>query len=279
MNFTKMHGAGNDYVYVNCFEEKLNCDLSDLAIKVSDRNFGIGSDGLILIEPSSVSPAKMRMFNADGSEAEMCGNGLRCVAKFVYEHGIHSEPEFDLETGCGLKRVQLNVDGSRVESVTINMGQPILEAKQIPSRFQESPVVNQKIEVLGREFLVTSLSMGNPHCVILVDELNDDLVKGFGSEIEKHEQFPAKTNVEFVEVISKTHLRQRTWERGAGETLACGSGASAVCVAGVLTRRTERKVKISLSGGDLELDWRESDNSVYKTGPAVEVYSGTWLLS
>ncbi len=279
MNFTKMHGAGNDYVYVNCFEEKLNCDLSALAVKVSDRHFGIGSDGLILIEPSSIAPAKMRMFNSDGSEAEMCGNGLRCVAKFVYDHGIHSESEFDLETACGLKRVKLNVEGSSVDSVTINMGQPILEAEQIPSGFQQSPVVNQKIEVLESEFLVTCLSMGNPHCVVFVDQLSDELVEGFGPEIEKHEYFPAKTNVEFVEVLSKTHLRQRTWERGAGETLACGTGASAVCVAGVLTDRTERKVKISLSGGDLNLDWRESDGSVYMTGPAVEIYSGTWLVA
>jgi len=277
MHFTKMHGAGNDYVYVNCFKEKLDCDLSDLAIAVSNRNFGIGSDGLILIEPSDSSAARMRMFNSDGSEAEMCGNGLRCVAKFVYDHGIHREPEFKIETGCGLKGVTLDIEGEVVNSVTINMGEPVLTAGDIPSTFSDSPVVEQSIEVSGAEFKVTSLSMGNPHCVVFVDELTDELVQTVGPKIENHQVFPARTNVEFVQILSDSHLRQRTWERGAGETLACGSGASAVCVAGVMANRSAREVKISLEGGDLKLEWQESDNSVYMTGPAVEVFSGTWF--
>ncbi|MFN3153466.1 diaminopimelate epimerase [Bremerella sp.] len=276
LRFTKMHGAGNDYVYVNCFEEQLPAPPEKLAPLVSDRHFGIGGDGLILITPSEVADARMRMFNADGSEAEMCGNGLRCVAKYVYDHSIAKKDQLALETGAGVLSVQLETDGDLAKRVTVNMGEPILDAAKIPTTFGESPVVNQRLEAGGREFEVTCVSMGNPHCVIFVDKADDDLVLKIGPQIEKAAQFPARVNVEFIEIISPTEVRQRTWERGSGETLACGTGASAVCVAGVLTGKLERKILNHLLGGDLELHWNEADNHVYMTGPAEEVFSGIW---
>lgn len=276
MRFTKMQGAGNDYVYVNCFEEKLPVDVAPLAIKISDRHFGVGGDGLILICPSDKADARMRMFNADGSESEMCGNGLRCVAKYVYDHGICKRERLNLETGRGVLTVDLEVANGKAQQVRVNMGEPILNAEKIPTKFSGEKVVNQKLQVADREFEVTCVSMGNPHCVIFVPKATDELVLQYGPKIEHHVNFPARVNVEFVEVVSRTELKQRTWERGSGETLACGTGASAVCVAGVLTGRTDRKVLIHLLGGDLRLDWNEADNHVYKTGPAVEVFSGTW---
>ncbi len=278
LRFTKMHGAGNDYVYVNLFEEQLPTAPEKLAPLVSDRHFGIGGDGLILITPSEVADARMRMFNADGSEAEMCGNGLRCVAKYVYDHGIAKKDKLDLETGAGVLSVELETDGNLAKRVTVNMGEPILDATKIPTTFGQSPVVNQKLEAGGREFDVTCVSMGNPHCVIFVDKADDDLVLKIGPQIEKAAQFPARVNVEFIEIISPTEVRQRTWERGSGETLACGTGASAVCVAGVLTGKLERKILNHLLGGDLELHWNEADNHVYMTGPAEEVFQGVWTV-
>lgn len=276
MRFTKMQGAGNDYVYVNCFEEKLPVDVAPLAIKISDRHFGVGGDGLILICPSDKADARMRMFNADGSESEMCGNGLRCVAKYVYDHGICKRERLNLETGRGVLTVDLEVANGKAQQVRVNMGEPILNAEKIPTKFSGEKVVSQKLQVADREFEVTCVSMGNPHCVIFVPKATDELVLHYGPKIEHHVNFPARVNVEFVEVVSRTELKQRTWERGSGETLACGTGASAVCVAGVLTGRTDRKVLIHLLGGDLRLEWNEADNHVYKTGPAVEVFSGTW---
>ncbi|QDU74905.1 Diaminopimelate epimerase [Bremerella volcania] len=276
LRFTKMHGAGNDYVYVNLFEEHLPAPPEKLAPLVSDRHFGIGGDGLILITPSEVADARMRMFNADGSEAEMCGNGLRCVAKYVYDHGIAKKDQLALETGAGVLSVQLETDGDLAKRVTVNMGEPILDAAKIPTTFGESPVVNQRLEAGGREFEVTCVSMGNPHCVIFVDKADDELVLKLGPQIEKAAKFPARVNVEFIEIISPTEVRQRTWERGSGETLACGTGASAVCVAGVLTGKLERRILNHLLGGDLELHWNEADNHVYMTGPAEEVFSGIW---
>ncbi len=278
LRFTKMHGAGNDYVYVNLFEEQLPTAPEKLAPLVSDRHFGIGGDGLILITPSEVADARMRMFNADGSEAEMCGNGLRCVAKYVYDHGIAKKDKLDLETGAGVLSVELETDGNLAKRVKVNMGEPILDATKIPTTFGQSPVVNQKLEAGGREFDVTCVSMGNPHCVIFVDKADDDLVLKIGPQIEKAAQFPARVNVEFIEIISPTEVRQRTWERGSGETLACGTGASAVCVAGVLTGKLERKILNHLLGGDLELHWNEADNHVYMTGPAEEVFQGVWTV-
>jgi len=278
MRFTKMHGAGNDYVYIDCFQEKLEGDLAELARKISDRHFGVGGDGMILIRPSEVADARMQMFNADGSEAEMCGNGVRCVAKYVYDHGIARKESLKIETGAGVLQLKVEVENGRVSQVRVDMGEPILVAEQIPTTLPGSPVVEVPLEAAGRRFKVNCVSMGNPHCVTFVDELNDDWVLGVGPHVERHEHFPRRVNAEFVEVISPTEVKQRTWERGSGETLACGTGASAVCVAGVLSGRTERKILVHLLGGDLTLEWNEADNHVYMTGPATEVFSGEWTL-
>ncbi|QDU27313.1 Diaminopimelate epimerase [Anatilimnocola aggregata] len=277
MRFTKMQGIGNDYVYVNCFQEPFPRDPAELAKQVSDRHFGVGSDGLILICPSNQgADAWMRMFNADGSESEMCGNGLRCVAKYVHDHGIKKSPQLRLQTGNGILTVDLEVKNGKAERVRVNMGKPILEAEKIPTKLVGSPPVNVTLEANGRQFEVTAVSMGNPHCVIFVPAATDELVLGFGRHIETSPLFPKRVNVEFVEVLSRGEVRQRTWERGSGETLACGTGASAVCVAGVLSGRTDRRIVNHLLGGDLELEWNEQDGCVYKTGPAVEVFSGDW---
>jgi diaminopimelate epimerase len=277
MRFTKMQGAGNDYVYVDCFSQPFPADPAELARKISDRHFGVGGDGLILICPSdSGADARMRMYNNDGSESEMCGNGLRCVAKFVYDHRIAKKPQLRLQTGRGVLSVDLERKNDRVERVTVNMGPPILESAQIPTLIPGDPPVNADLTVAGRTFQVTAVSMGNPHCVIYVEKATDELVLGFGPKIEHAPQFPRRVNVEFIEIISPREVRQRTWERGSGETLACGTGASAVCVAGVLTGRTERRIINHLLGGDLELEWSEADHNVYMTGPAVEVFTGEW---
>lgn len=276
MRFTKMHGAGNDYVYVNGWEETLPADLPGLARRISDRRFGVGGDGLILILPSTVADARMQMFNADGSEAEMCGNGIRCVAKYVYDHGLARRSELRIETKAGILSLSVTTVQGRVDKVRVDMGPPILAAERIPTTLAGDPVVNAELNVGGRRFEVTSVSMGNPHCVIFVAQASDELVLGFGPQIETDAHFPARVNVEFVEVVNRHEVRQRTWERGSGETWACGTGASAVCVAGVLTGLTERRIVNHLRGGDLELDWQEADNHVYLTGPAVEVFSGQW---
>jgi len=274
MKFTKMHGAGNDYVYIDGFAETVS-DPAALAIKVSDRHFGVGSDGLILILPSEVADVRMRMFNADGSEAEMCGNGVRCVAKYARDHGLVSGDEIRVETGAGVLPLQLAfaADGT-VERVRVNMGMPRLMAGEIPTTLTaDGMVVNVRLEVLDKTFAVTCVSMGNPHCVIYVDDVDTFPVATYGPAIENHPAFPKRINVEFVEIVSPTEVRQRTWERGAGETLACGTGASAVTVAGVLTGRTERSLVNHLRGGDLFLEWCEA-GEVLLSGPAVEVFSG-----
>ena len=278
MKFTKMHGAGNDYVYVNAFEESLPADLPALSVAMSHRHFGIGADGLIVIHPSDVADARMQMFNADGSESEMCGNGIRCVAKYVYDHGICRNESLKIETGAGVLSLEAEVTDGKVERVRVDMGEPILEAVQIPTGFEDSPVVNQSLEIDGQTFEVTCVSMGNPHCVIYVEQATDELVLGVVPKIENHPVFPARVNVEFIEVKSVSEVSQRTWERGSGETWACGTGASAVCVAGVLTGRTQRRIQNHLLGGDLELYWDEDSNHVFMTGPATEVYSGDWPL-
>lgn len=276
MRFTKMHGAGNDYVYIDCFADPVPTDVVTLAQQISHRHFGVGSDGLILIRPSDRAAARMQMYNADGSESEMCGNGLRCVAKYVYDHGIVKQTSFDLETGAGIKHVDVEVVQGKVARVRVDMGEPILEAARIPTRLPGSPVVNQVLAVADKKLTVTSVSMGNPHCIVFVEQASDELVLGVGPHVEKSPEFPARVNVEFVEVISRSEVRQRTWERGSGETWACGTGASAVCVAGVLSGRTERRIINHLLGGDLELHWDERDNHVYMTGPATEVFTGEW---
>ena len=275
MKFTKMHGAGNDYVYVDCFTEKIPHDIARLSIAVSDRHTGVGADGLILICPSEIADARMRMFNADGSESEMCGNGVRCVAKYVYDHGIARQNQLKIETGRGVLTLDLEITRGLVDRVRVNMGTPILEGSKIPTTLPGDPPVRRKLSAGGREFEVTCVSMGNPHCVTFVDQLNDDWVLRVGPEVERHPVFPRRVNAEFIQVISPTEFRMRVWERGSGETQACGTGACASAVAGVLTGLTERRVMAHLPGGDLELDWSDTGD-VYLTGPAVEVFSGDW---
>jgi diaminopimelate epimerase len=274
MKFTKMQGAGNDYVYVNCFEERVE-NPGQLAIRVSNRNFGIGSDGLILILPSEKADVRMRMFNSDGSESEMCGNGVRCVAKYAYDHGLVAKKEITAETGAGVLTLQLFTDsGNLVDKVRVNMGVPRLTRAEIPMQGNgPDRVVAEPLNIMHTAFSITCVSMGNPHSVIFVDDVERFQVDKYGPLIENHDIFPRRTNVEFVQIISPCEVRQRTWERGAGETLACGTGASAVCVAGALNGLTEKKILNHLSGGDLELEWAE-DGNVYMTGPAVEVFSG-----
>jgi diaminopimelate epimerase len=276
MRFTKMHGAGNDYVYVDCFAEPVPANIPELACRISDRRFGVGGDGLILIRPSERADARMQMFNADGSEAEMCGNGIRCVAKYVYDHGICRRDQLRIETGRGVLDLTVEVSGGLVQRVRVDMGEPILEAARIPTTLPGSPVVEAPLTVAGRTLSATAVSMGNPHCVIFVDQATDELVLGLGPKIETDPHFPARVNVEFIEVLGPGEVRQRTWERGSGETWACGTGASAVCVAGVLTGRTARRIVNHLRGGDLELFWNETDNHLYMTGPATEVFTGDW---
>jgi diaminopimelate epimerase len=276
MQFTKMHGAGNDYVYVDCFAQPVPDRLPELAQRIADRRFGVGGDGMILIRPSQRADARMQMFNADGSEAEMCGNGIRCVAKYVYDHGICRRDELRIETGTGVLAVRVETDGGLVRQVRVDMGEPILDAAAIPTTLPGTPVADVPLEVAGRRVTVTSVSMGNPHCVIFVPEATDELVLGLGPQIETDPHFPARVNVEFVEVLGPGEVRQRTWERGSGETWACGTGASAVCVAGVLTGRTARRIVNHLRGGDLVLEWNAADGRVYMTGPAEEVFQGQW---
>lgn len=276
MKFVKMHGAGNDYVYIDGFQESIS-DPAALAVEVSNRNFGIGSDGLILILPSSLADVKMRMFNSDGSEAEMCGNGVRCVAKYAYDHGLVAKEVVTVETGAGILTLQLYPDAAgRIEKVRVNMGLPRLTRGEIPLTGEPTAqVVNAPLTILDQTFAITCVSMGNPHCVIFVDDVTNFPVAKYGPLIEHHPLFPRRTNVEFVEIHSRDEVRQRTWERGAGETLACGTGASAVIVAGVLTGRTERKIRNLLAGGELELEWSEA-GPVFMTGPAVEVFAGEY---
>lgn len=275
MKFTKMQGAGNDYVYVNCFEETLQQDISRLAIEVSDRHTGIGGDGLILICPSEKADAQMRMFNADGSESEMCGNGVRCVAKYVYDHGIAPQQNLKIETGAGILSLDLEVTGQKVSQVRVNMGKPILTSSEIPTLLPGDPPVNVDLD-LGKETLqVTCVSMGNPHCITFVEEITDHWVHVIGPQVEVHPMFPNKINAEFIQVMSPGELKMRVWERGSGETQACGTGACASAVAGVLTGQSERNVLIHLPGGDLRLEWADTDE-VFMTGPAVEVFQGIW---
>jgi diaminopimelate epimerase len=274
MRFTKMQGAGNDYIYVDCFHSKPPSDPVALARKISDRHFGVGGDGLILVCPSEKADARMRMFNADGSEAEMCGNGVRCVAKFVYDHGIAKKPTLAIETGRGVLKLELDVAGDKVRQVRVDMGEPILEAAKIPTTLAGNPPTNVLLAPFNLR--VTCVSMGNPHCITFVDEITDALVLGTGPKVEIAPEFPRRINVEFVKVNRPNDITMRVWERGSGETQACGTGACAVAVAGVLTGRTERSITAHLPGGDLRLEWSEKDNHVYMTGPAVEVFSGEW---
>ncbi len=276
-----MQGAGNDYIYIDCFAEHAPEDPEEVARIISDRHFGVGGDGLVLIHPSECTDARMQMFNADGTEAEMCGNAIRCVAKYLYEEQIVAKRQMTIETKCENLDLELQVEKSRVHSVRVDMGCPILDSEKIPTLLSGTPVMDQSFPLTGpagsseTTLRVTCVSMGNPHCIIFVERATDELVLGLGPIIERDDRFPNRTNVEFVEVINREQVRQRTWERGSGETLACGTGASAVCVAGALTDRTERKITNQLLGGDLEIEWADNDH-VYMTGPAEEVFRGEW---
>jgi diaminopimelate epimerase len=269
MRFVKMHGAGNDYVFVDTFEESV-ADAPSLARAVSDRHTGIGGDGLILLAPSESADCRMIMYNADGSRAEMCGNGLRCVARLARNRGRVASDLMRVETDAGIRVVQLTPDGARVD-----MGAPSFSPESIPVTLPGPRVVDQELEILDTRVSLTCVSMGNPHAVLYVDDVDRVDVSRIGPIVERHELLPERTNVEFVQVLDESHVRQRTWERGSGETLACGTGACAVCVAGVLTGRTGHSLRIRLRGGELLLEW-DGEGSVLMTGPVVEVFRGEW---
>jgi diaminopimelate epimerase len=279
MRFTKMHGIGNDYVYVDGAAEHVS-DPAELARRISDRHFGVGSDGLILILPSKVADIRMWMFNADGSEAEMCGNGVRCVAKYAYEHGLSKRNPLRVETGRGVLTLDLHLRDGAVEQVTVNMGHPITDLARIPvdtgAVQPTSWPQTYSLRADGGATNASFVSMGNPHAVIFVEDVAAVEVARLGPAIECHPAFPRRINVHWVQVISPGELRMRTWERGSGITLACGTGACAVVVAGVLTGRLDRKCLTHLPGGDLNIEWRQSDDNVYMTGPATEVFTGHW---
>jgi diaminopimelate epimerase len=275
MNFTKMNGLGNDFIVI-AGEQQLPDDVADLAIRLCNRFFGIGADGLVYILPSEIADFRMRIINSDGSEAEQCGNAIRCVAKYVYDNGLTDKEEITIETlGAGAQKVQLTVQGGEVSSVRVDMGEPILSGLQVPTTVDAERVIEHPIEVDGREFRFTAVSMGNPHCVIYVDDAVHFDLNTWGPKLETHPLFPRKINVEFVTVNSRSHTDMRVWERGAGPTLACGTGACATVVASVLTGATDRTATVSLKGGDLLIEWNESDNHVYMTGPAAVSFRGS----
>ena len=274
MKFTKMHGCGNDYIYVNCFTEKIE-EPSVIAKKVSDRHFGIGSDGLILICPSETADFKMRMFNADGSEGKMCGNGIRCVAKYVYDNGMTDKEVITVETLSVIKTLQLAVSEGRVQAVTVDMGSPVLTPSQIPVKCEGDRMINQPVSVGGKEYYITCVSMGNPHAVVFTEEEVTALnLEKIGPLFENHEIFPDRVNTEFIHVIDEKTIDMRVWERGSGETLACGTGACASVVACVLNHKTEDEVLVHLLGGDLEVRYDREKNTVLLTGPAEFICTG-----
>ena len=274
MKFTKMQGIGNDYVYVNCFEEDIK-NPSELSIAISDRHFGIGSDGLIMILPSPAADARMRIFNADGSEAQMCGNGIRCVAKYLYEYGIKKSDQMTIETAAGLKTIELTVVNEDVTQIKVEMGTPELLRNEIPMLGENKQVVNEPLQVNDSVLYVTCVSMGNPHCITFVDDVDSIVLDVTGKAIENHELFPERINAHFVQQISANKVKMRTWERGSGETLACGTGAVATGVACVLNNLTERIISTQLPGGELMVEWTD-DNKTYMTGPAEIVFTGQW---
>ena len=275
MKFTKMHGAGNDYIYVNCFEEKIK-DRSKTAIKVSDRHFGIGSDGLICIDPSDVADCKMDMYNADGSQGKMCGNGVRCVAKFAYDNGIATKDAIAVETLSGIKYIKVSAENGKVYEATVNMGEPILVPKDVPADFEGDLAVGVKLPVDGKDYDVTLVSMGNPHCITYVDDVYSLEIEKIGPKFENHVKFPERINTEYIHVVSPTLLEMRVWERGSGETLACGTGACASVVASVLNGycKKDELVTVKLLGGELKIKWSSEDNRIYMTGPAATVCTG-----
>ena len=280
MKFTKMHGIGNDYVYVNCFEENVK-DPSAVAKFVSDRHFGIGSDGLILIKPSDVADCEMDMYNLDGSSGAMCGNGIRCVAKYAYDHGLVKKTSISVATKSGIKYLDLAIKNGKVSFVKVNMGSPILQAKQIPVVAETEEVIDAPIEVNGTTYHFTGVSMGNPHAIVYMDDIDNLDIEKIGPAFENHIAFPDRVNTEFVKVIDNHTLQMRVWERGSGETLACGTGACAVAVASVLNGHVDgdSPVTVKLLGGDLQIFWDRQENLVYMTGPATTVFDGEIDLS
>jgi diaminopimelate epimerase len=287
MRFTKLHGLGNDYLYVDCFRNPMPHDPVGLSKRISDRHFGVGADGLILICPSDKADARMRMFNADGSEAEMCGNGIRCFGKYLYDHGLVRKPTLTVETGRGVLTLEMEVSGGLVKQVRVDMGEPILESARIPTTIPGERVIDYPLSLknapaheglrdCGLDPCFTCVSMGNPHAVFYCRDVSKVPLEVVGPLLETHPLFPRRINVHFVQPHSPGEVTMRTWERGSGITLACGTGACAVSVAGVLTGRTQRKLLAHLPGGDLQLHWSEADNHVYMTGPAVEVFTGEW---
>ena len=277
MKFTKMQGLGNDYVYVNCFEEKIE-NPSEVAIKVSNRNFGIGSDGLIMINPSKVADCEMEMYNADGSRSEMCGNGIRCVGKYVYDYGIAKKTSISVETLAGIKYLDFTIVNDKVKLVKVDMGSPELVPANIPIVAEGDVVLDEPILVDGVEYRMTGVSMGNPHAVVFVDDVKGLDLESVGPKFENHERFPRRVNTEFVRVLDRNTVEMRVWERGSGETLACGTGACAVAVACILNGFTEDKMTVKLLGGDLQIEWDKAANKVYMTGPAEVSFEGEILI-
>lgn len=276
MKFTKMHGLGNDYVYVNCVRENIP-NPSEVSKFVSDRHFGIGSDGLIMINPSEVADFEMEMYNADGSRGEMCGNGIRCVAKYVYDYGLTEKTHISIETLGGIKYLDLEVKDGKVELVKVNMGHPELSPDLIPivpEKEDAQSIINEPIIVGGQEYHMTGVSMGNPHTVVYIDDVQGLDIEKIGPLFENHERFPNRINIEFAKVLDRKTVEMRVWERGSGETLACGTGACAVAVASMLNGLTDNKVTVRLLGGDLQIEWDKEANLVYMTGPATVVFDG-----
>ena len=276
MNFTKMHGCGNDYVYVDCTKGMIE-NPGEVSKKVSHRHFGIGSDGLILICSSDVADFRMAMYNADGSEGAMCGNGIRCVAKYVYDKGLTDKKNLSIETKSGIKKLELTVEDGKVSLVKVNMGAPILESKDIPVAVDTDKCIDADINVDGKVYKITCVSMGNPHAVVFIDQdVSEFPLEEIGVKFENHERFPKRVNTEFVNIIDRHTAQMRVWERGSGETLACGTGACAVAVACVLNGLTEEEVTVKLLGGDLQIKWDKEKDTVYMTGPAEVVFDGEW---
>lgn len=273
MKFTKMQGIGNDYVYVNCFQETVE-DPAKTARIVSDRHFGVGSDGLILIKPSEKADFEMDMYNADGSRGAMCGNGIRCVAKYVYDYGLTDQTRITVDTASGVKTLELQVENGKAVRVKVDMGAPILEPERIPVKSEKERVVNEPVSVGGAEYRMTCVSMGNPHCVVPVEDVDGLEIEKIGPLFENHPMFPDRVNTEFIRVLDRNTVQMRVWERGAGETWACGTGACAVAVACALNGWTEEKVLVKLRGGDLEIFWDRDKNTVFMTGPAAVVFEG-----
>jgi len=274
MKFTKMQGCGNDYVYIDCTKTQVLGDVADLAVKISDRHFGVGSDGLILIKPSENADFFIDMYNSDGSRGKMCGNGIRCVGKFVYDKGLTDKTELKIETLSGIKNLKLSVENGKVDLVTVDMGSPDLKPENIPVITDKNVMINEPIIVGDKEYNVTCISMGNPHAVVFVDDTDNFPIETVGPLFEKHKIFPDRVNTEFVQVIDRNHIKMRVWERGSGETLACGTGACASVVASVINGLTDNEVKVSLLGGDLHIKYDKDKNMVYMTGPAVTVFEG-----